>query len=141
MNWTEEELEEYQDKKKGKKTKPLKKPKYNNVKITVNGIKFASKGEANRYCNLMLLVRGKVIKDLELQPKFLLQSSFKKNGKTHRAINYIADFKYIENEKIVIEDFKGMETEVFKIKRKLFEYNYPDLELRIVRWDDDTLDY
>ena len=133
MNWTEEELEEYQDKKKGKKTKPKKKPKYNNVKITVNGIKFASKGEANRYCNLMLLVRGKVIKDLELQPKFLLQASFKKNGKTHRAINYIADFRYIENGKIVIEDFKGMETEVFKIKRKLFEYNYPDLELRIVR--------
>ena len=115
--------------------------KYKNIKITVNGIKFASKGEANRYCNLMLLVRGKVIKDLELQPKFLLQPSFRKNGKTHRAINYIADFRYIENGKIVIEDFKGMETEVFKIKRKLFEYIYPDLELRIVRCEDDTLDY
>ena len=109
------------------------KNKYNNKIITVNNIKFSSKGEANRYCNLMLLVRGKVIKDLELQPKFLLQPSFRKNGKTHRAINYIADFRYIENDKEVIEDFKGMETEVFKIKRKLFEYNYPDLELRIVR--------
>ena len=34
------------------------------------------------------------ISDLELQPRFLLQESFKKNGKTYRKIEYVADFAY-----------------------------------------------
>ena len=63
----------------------------------------------------------------------MLYESFKKGKKTHRAITYIADFQYQENGKTIVEDFKGIETEAFKIKRKLFEKRYPDKELRIVR--------
>ncbi|NLB90534.1 MAG: DUF1064 domain-containing protein [Clostridiales bacterium] len=107
--------------------------KYRNRKTIIDGITFDSKGEANRYCELKLLQRAGEISDLTLQPKFTLQESFKKNGKTHRAITYIADFQYQENGKTIIEDYKGMETEVFRIKRKLFEKRYPDKELRIVR--------
>lgn len=77
--------------------------------------------------------KAKKIKNLELQPKFLLQESFKKKGKTYRKIEYIADFKYIENGQVIVEDVKGMETKEFKIKRKLFEYKYPDLELKIIK--------
>ncbi len=33
---------------------------------------------------------------------------------------------------MVVEDVKGKETEVFKIKRKLFEFQYPNLELKII---------
>lgn len=37
------------------------------------------------------------------------------------------------NKKVIVEDVKGMETKEFKIKRKLFEYKYPSLELRIIK--------
>ena len=38
---------------------------------------------------------------------------------------------YYDNhlERYVVEDVKGMKTEVYKIKKKLFEHKYPDLEL------------
>ena len=107
--------------------------KYGNKEIIVNGIRFQSKKEANRYCELLLLQRGKIISNLKLQPRFLLQEGFKKNGKTYKKIEYIADFQYVENGKIIIEDVKGYETEVFKIKHKLFEYKYPEFELRLVK--------
>lgn len=72
------------------------------------------------------------IKNLELQPRFLLQESFKKNNKTYRKIEYIADFKYKENGQVIVEDVKGKETDVFKLKRKMFEHQYKDLSLRIL---------
>lgn len=77
--------------------------------------------------------KANYITDLELQPHFLLQEAFKKNGKTFRKIEYIADFKYTENGKIIVEDVKGIQTDVFKLKHKLFEKKYPDLELRIIK--------
>ena len=67
-----------------------------------------------------------LIRNLELQKKFVLQSSFKLNGKTRQKIVYIADFYYfdIKNGKWVVVDVKGFKTEVYKIKKKLFEYKY-----------------
>ena len=107
--------------------------KYKNKKIQVDMYVFDSIAESRRYKELKLLERAGEITDLKLQPKFLLQESFKKNGKTFRKIEYIADFQYIENNKIIVEDVKGMQTDVFKIKHKLFEKKYPDLELRIIK--------
>ena len=106
--------------------------KYYNQPTVIDGIKFDSKKEAYHYMELKLLQSAGIISNLELQPKFILQESFKKNGKTYREISYKADFKYIEKGQVIVEDVKGKETEVFKIKHKLFEYRYPDLELRIV---------
>lgn len=94
--------------------------KYKNKKIEYDGIIFDSQLECNYY---RYLKEMKV--EFELQPKFLLQEGFKKNGKTHRKIEYIGDFR-IGN---TVIDVKGMETPVFKLKRKLFEYKYPHLEL------------
>ncbi|MGN1269370.1 MAG: DUF1064 domain-containing protein [Clostridia bacterium] len=107
--------------------------KYRNKKVIVDGIKFDSIKEKNRYIELKLLEKAGKIKNLQLQPKFLLQESFKKNGKIYRKIEYIADFMYTENDKTIVEDIKGMETKEFKIKRKLFEYKYPDLELKLIK--------
>lgn len=70
--------------------------KYKNKKTQVDMYVFDSAKEAQRYRELKLLERAKQISDLELQPKFLLQDSFKKNGKTYRKIEYVADFKYTE---------------------------------------------
>ena len=94
---------------------------------------FDSIAESRRYKELALLEKAGEIENLQLQPKFLLQDSFKKNGKTYRKIEYIADFMYEEKGKVIVEDVKGMETKEFKIKRKLFEYKYPDLELKLIK--------
>ena len=107
--------------------------KYRNKKVIVDGKKFDSKKEGDRYKELRLLERTGEISNLELQPRFLLQDKFKKNGKTFRKIEYIADFKYIENSKTIVEDVKGMQTDVFKLKHKIFEKVYPNLELRIIK--------
>lgn len=106
--------------------------KYRNKKVIVDDYIFDSIQESKRYKELKLLLKVGKIQDLELQPHFLLQESFRKNGKTYRKIEYIADFKYIENGKTIVEDVKGLQTDVFKIKHKLFEKKYPELELRII---------
>ena len=106
--------------------------KYRNRKIVVDNIKFDRVLEANRYKELKLLQRAKQISNLRLQVPFLLQEGFKKNDKTHRKIEYIADFVYEENGQTIVEDTKGMKTETFKIKQKLFEYKYPELSIKII---------
>ena len=107
--------------------------KYHNKKVQVDMYVFDSIAESKRYKELKLLEQAREISELELQPRFLLQEGFKKNGKTFRKIEYIADFQYIENGRLVIEDVKGKETEVFKLKRKLFEHEYPDYELKLIK--------
>lgn len=106
--------------------------KYNNKKTQVDMYVFDSALEAKRYKQLALLEKANKISNLKLQPRFLLQESFKKNGKTHRKIEYIADFEYKENRQTIVEDVKGKQTEVFKLKHKMFEYKYPDLSLKII---------
>ena len=107
--------------------------KYGNRKVIVDDYIFDSIQESKRYKELKLLLRAGKISNLELQPHFLLQESFKKNGKTYRKIEYIADFKYTENNKTIVEDVKGIQSDVFKIKHKLFGKKYPKLELRIIK--------
>lgn len=110
--------------------------KYKAKKTTVDGIKFDSKREANRYCELKLLEKAKEIRDLELQPRFLLQDKFKdRNGKTHRKIEYVADFMYVDKAgRNVVEDVKGVLTDVYKIKKKMFLKKYDDkYEFREIR--------
>lgn len=116
INWSEEE---YKNLLKTKKKK--KKSKYSAVKTKVDGIKFDSKKEARRYKELKILEKADEIKSLELQPRFLLQEKFKYNGKTIRKIEYVADFRYIDEKgNTIVEDVKGMKTEVYKIKKKIF---------------------
>lgn len=105
--------------------------KYKAVKTEIDGISFDSKAEADRYIYLKTLEKLGSIKDLQLQPKFILQDSFKKNGKTYRAITYKADFSYFDHKKghLVIEDVKGQKTEVYKIKKKLFEAKFKNLTI------------
>ncbi len=107
--------------------------KYRNKKVQVDCYVFDSIAESKRYKELALLEKVGKIENLQLQPKFLLQESFKKNGKTYRKIEYIADFMYEEKGQVIVEDVKGKETEAFKLKHKLFEKKYPGLELRIIK--------
>ena len=92
------------------------------------------KKSGNRYLELKMLEKGGAIKDLELQKEFILQPSYKKNGKTIRKISYIADFIYYSftERKTIIEDVKSeaTKTQVYKLKKKIFEYVYLDLEIK-----------
>lgn len=100
--------------------------KYKNKKTVIDGIKFSSKKEAIRYSQLKILQANKEISDLKLQPKFLLQEKFiGPNGEKIRDIHYIADFLYIDKERgVIVEDVKGIKTEIYKLKRKLFLKNF-----------------
>jgi hypothetical protein len=100
--------------------------KYHNKKIIVNGITFDSIKESRRYATLFLLERNGRIRNLRLQVKYELQPKYKINNKTIRSINYVADFVYYDTIRgcEVIEDTKGFRTEVYKIKKKMFEYIY-----------------
>jgi hypothetical protein len=104
--------------------------KYHNKKTEIDGHKFDSKKEAAKYSELVLLQKAGEISDIKLQPSFLLQEGFRdKTGYKHRAITYIADFMVVYPDgKVVVMDSKGMRTDVFKIKLKLFIKRYPDYE-------------
>lgn len=66
------------------------------------------------YIQLKWLLQANQIKYFELQPRFLLQDKFVKNGKTFRKIEYIADFKVFRNDgSIDIIDIKRAETKEF----------------------------
>ena len=112
-----------------------KQNKYKNKKVSVNGKVFDSKKEAKRYCELIKLEQAGLIKDLETQKKFLLLDTFKKNGTTYKQISYYADFVYFDvySKKTIVEDVKAskdFKTEVYKIKKKLFEFIYKDLTIK-----------
>ena len=111
--------------------------KYGSKKIKYNGIFFDSKKEAHRYAELLILERAGKITDLELQREFELLPAqyehYERYGKTgkrlkdgrrcaERAVKYIADFCYMQDGKLVVEDTKGMVTKDYVIKRKLMLY-------------------
>ena len=110
-------------------SKLQKQNKYKNKHVEYHGIKFDSKKEGTYYLKLKAMEELGIIKDLKLQVKFELQPSFKFNGKTIRAINYIADFTYYdENNKYHIVDTKGVKTEIYKTKKKMMQYKGYEIE-------------
>jgi hypothetical protein len=104
------------------KDKARKPHKYLAEKTTVDGIEFASKAEARRYRVLKQREAAGIIAGLELQPKYLLQEKFRYAGKAVRAIEYTADFRYLDvaAHAVVVEDVKGMPTPLYQLKKKLF---------------------
>jgi hypothetical protein len=98
------------------------------------GWRFASKGEAARYEELLLLGAAGELRNLELQPRFPLRV----NGV--EVSTYVADFRYDERTYAphapgakwldpfvwadVVEDFKGLRTPMYRLKRKLVEALY-----------------
>ncbi|HFU6418556.1 TPA: DUF1064 domain-containing protein, partial [Listeria monocytogenes] len=99
--------------------------KYNAKKVVIDNIKFDSKAEAAYYQQLKLLKMSGEVVSFDLQPEFILQDSFVKNGKKYHAIKYRADFlvRYKDGHEELI-DVKGMLTNEFILKRKLFEMRY-----------------
>ncbi|NMC45987.1 MAG: DUF1064 domain-containing protein [Chloroflexi bacterium] len=109
--------------------------KYNNRKVIVDGIEFDSLAESYRYQELKMSEAAGEIYDLKIHQRWELQPAFKHGGKMVRAIYYEDDFNYIDrtDKKRHVEDVKGLETEVFKIKHKMFLNRYPDVVFEIVK--------
>ena len=101
--------------------------KLNNQKVTIDGIEFDSRKEAQRYKELLLLQRAGVIQNLELQKRYeLIPAQYEtvetgeyykigvKKGQPktkqvciEQSVVYIADFVYEEKGQTVVEDVKG----------------------------------
>lgn len=105
------------------------KRKYKNKKILCDGHTFDSIKEKNWYLKYKEMERLGIIEGLELQPKFILQESFRYQGKHNRAITYSADFRFfnVQEKKTYIVDVKGYKTEVYKIKKKLLLHKFPNI--------------
>ena len=102
----------------------MHKHKYHAIKTVIDGITFTSKAEAARYRVLALRQERGEISDLTLQPEFILQPGFTLHGKKWREIAYVADFRYVEGIAEVVEDVKGMKTETYNMKKKMFLKQY-----------------
>ena len=106
--------------------------KYNAQKTVINGVQFDSRKESIRSATLEQMMSAGKISGLKRQARFILQEGYINNqGQKIRPIYYIADFMYFDNEKQcwVVEDVKGSKatlTEVYKIKKKMFGYKYPE---------------
>jgi hypothetical protein len=96
---------------------PRRGNKYGAIRMTIDGITFASQHEARRYQALRVLERAGVIQDLRCQPRY----TFEVNGYhvgTHRP-----DFDYVvcATGEVITEDAKSgpTRTEAYRLRRKL----------------------
>lgn len=97
--------------------------KYGNRKTTLNGVKFDSHKEAQRYAQLRLLERAGRITNLRCQVKYILIPAQRdQKGKLlERECSYVADFVYFDLTlgREVVEDAKGYRTDAYKLKKKM----------------------
>ncbi len=95
--------------------------KYHNHRY--NG--FDSVKEAKRYSELCLLQRAGKITGLERQVRFeLIPAQYEGKKCVFRAVNYYADFTYYQDGQFIVEDVKGMKTDVYKLKAKLMYWRH-----------------
>lgn len=100
--------------------------KYHAKHTTVDGIVFDSKREADRYLVLESMEEDGTIEDLRRQVRYELVPAFDVDGKHYRPVFYVADFVYVDREtgEEIVEDVKGMRTDVYRLKSKLFARRY-----------------
>lgn len=116
--------------------------KYKNKKITTDDGTFDSKGELKRWERLKKLNDMGIISDLKRQVKFellpaqdlheaVVRKGNKRASRIEAPIEYVADFTYILDGELVVEDFKGIYTDEYKMKRKMMLYIH-DIQIREV---------
>lgn len=125
-----------------KKTKPRsdssKKSKRGKKRNKFGAIRvgqFGSQVEARRFAFLEQLQRGGAISDLQAHPTYVITPDF------WPVIKFIPDAGYVDTKGSisgvagarVIEDTKGMITDVFRLKVKLFRGKYPTYKVFVVK--------
>lgn len=117
-----------------------KQHKYRAKPTVVDGIRFASMKEARRFQELKLLEKAGEIRDLKLQPSFVLMAPVYKDGSALSDVNqgifervspigqYRADFSYEARFRSiwhpVVEDAKGFRTQLYIWKKRHVERQY-----------------
>ena len=113
-----------------------KRSKYGNRKTVVGKVLFDSQKEASRACELAMLEKSGIIKNLKRQVKFeLIPSQKDENGKVlFRPVVYIADFTYTDCKtgEFICEDVKGMIVNEFRLKQKMMYY-FHHIKVRVVK--------
>lgn len=99
--------------------------KYNNKITYIDNIRFDSRKEAMHYVYLRELERKGVIHNLRLQVPF----PFIYEGK--KIFKYVADFVYEDDFGTHVIDVKGVQTQLFKLKKKLIEAQYK-IEIELI---------
>ena len=94
------------------------KSKYNAQKVEYGDFTFDSKKEYDRYRELLLLQRAGKIEELQVKP-----TRYYMNLNSVRICSYTPDFEYNDTEtgEHVVEDVKGMRTDVYKLKKKMMK--------------------
>ncbi len=111
--------------------------KFGNHKVCWGGMNFDSKWEWERYMELLALEEAEQIHSLQRQVSVILQPQFNRGGEEVRQIKYVADFMYSEYDHDdgewhrVIEDAKGHQTVVFRLKWKMLKWLYRDEDIRL----------
>ena len=91
-----------------------KKHKYRAQRTDRHGLSFASKREADRYDDLLLMQRAGEISNLQVQPRYPLVI----NG--IKIATYVADFQWRDkNGNSIVADAKGVRTAAYIMKRKM----------------------
>ena len=91
--------------------------KYRNKPTIVDGIRFASKKEAARWQQLLLLERNGEVRNIQLQVEYRLEIAGKLICK-YRA-DFVYDLKTRGEWERQVEDVKGVRTPVYGLKKKL----------------------
>ena len=108
--------------------------KFHSKKVTIDGHTFASRLEGDRYQQLKFLLRADEIADLKLQPEFQIFEGYidPLTGEKHKSRYYVGDFQYVDvrNHQTIVEDTKGVETDVFKLKWELVQEKFPEYVFR-----------
>src|ERR1700749_4171630 len=101
--------------------------KFNAKPVIVDGIRFASIKECNRFQDLRILERRKEISDLQPHPQFCLRVE------DTEICKYIADSEYIEKGQWIVEDVKSTPTytPLSRLKIKLFRVLFPRAQHRV----------
>ena len=91
----------------------------------VDGVYFRSNAELERYKELKRREDAGMIEQLEIQPVFHITHPV--NGR--KVCKYVGDFRYWHDEHgVVVEDVKGMLTDVYKLKKTLMRVFF-DIEI------------
>lgn len=110
--------------------------KYNAKRTTIDGIRFDSQAEGNRYLVLKSRQQAGEISDLKCHPRFRLIDGQDHNGKHYYPANYKADFQYQEGGKTIVEDVKSKATKttafMLRLKIWLTLHDENEWEFRIV---------
>lgn len=113
--------------------------KYRNQPVVVDGYKFDSIRESIRYGELKLLRYAREIDQLKMQPRYPLMCGTNhvrirnKHGQPRNAY-YYADFEYrdCKTRETIVEDVKGMDTPVSRLKRAMIEAHY-NIRVKLIR--------